>query len=73
VEAKVVREVESSHSQVMEQERNTLVLAQNQEAFKEFMNTCKVEQRYLIEVINQLKREVATEREEKEELKEQIR
>ena len=30
------------------------------------MNTCKVEQRYLIEAINQLKREMATEREEKE-------
>jgi hypothetical protein len=48
-------------------------LAQNQEAFKEFMNTCKVEQRYMIEVINQLKREIATEREEKDEMKEQIR
>ncbi len=39
-----------------------MILAQNQEVFKEFMKSSKVETRYLTEVINQLKREIAEEK-----------
>ncbi len=66
MEEKLVKENQASHTQIIQQEKNTHILAQNQYAFKEHMNATKVQLRYLNDSINQIKRERSEEKQEKE-------